>query len=101
MLAYIAYANDPISRHDRVLDSKAQIFAAYPGKQQEFLNFVLEQYIYAGISELSRTKLPRLLELKYHDLRAAVRELGSIDLITQAFIGFQPYLYAKKKRDIA
>jgi len=95
VLAYIAYASPPISRRERVLAHKSLIFSRYMGKQQEFLDFVLEQYIQAGVGELDRTKLPQLLELKYHTVRDAVAELGSVANISEVFIGFQQYLYSQ------
>ncbi len=97
VLAYIAYAAAPISRIDRVIAHKSLIFSRYVGKQQEFLDFVLEQYIKAGVGELDRSKLPQLLELKYHDLRDAVAELGSVGTIGDVFVGFQQYLYARDR----
>ena len=39
---------------------------------------VLEQYIKVGVGALYRSKLPQLLELKYHAIRDAVAELGSV-----------------------
>jgi len=64
------------------------------GKQQEFLDFVLDQYIKVGVGELDRTKLPQLLELKYHSISDAMGELGGIGNINEVFIGFQQYLYS-------
>ncbi|WP_416673422.1 EcoAI/FtnUII family type I restriction enzme subunit R [Egbenema bharatensis] len=96
VLAYIAYASEPISRRDRVIARKSLIFSRYSGKQQEFLDFVLEQYIKAGVGELDQDKLPQLLELKYHDLRDALADLGSVSEIRGAFIGFQEYLYSQE-----
>ncbi len=95
VLAYIAYASAPMSRRERVLAHKSLIFSQYIGKQQEFLDFVLEQYIKAGVGELDRSKLPQLLELKYHAVRDAVTELGSVANISEVFIGFQQYLYSQ------
>ena len=95
VLAYIAYASAPMSRRERVLAHKSLIFSQYIGKQQEFLDFVLEQYIKAGVGELDRAKLPQLLELKYHAVRDAVTELGSVANISEVFIGFQQYLYSQ------
>ena len=97
VLAYIAYAAVPISRIERVIAHKSLIFSRYVGKQQEFLDFVLEQYIKAGVGELDRSKLPQLLELKYHDVRDAVAELGSVGTIREVFVGFQQYLYASDR----
>ena len=67
------------------------------GKQQEFLEFVLEQYIKEGVGELDRSKLPKLLELKYHAVRDAVTQLGSVGIISEVFIGFQQYLYSQDR----
>jgi type I restriction enzyme R subunit len=95
VLAYVAYTSTPISRRERVLAHKQLIFSRYSGKQQEFLDFVLEQYIKVGVGELDRSKLPQLLELKYHAVRDAVEELGSVASISEVFIGFQQYLYSQ------
>lgn len=95
VLSYIAYASEPISRRERVMAHKSLIFSRYFGKQQEFLDFVLEQYIKAGVRELDQDKLPQLLELKYQDIRDAVSDLGSVSDIRSAFINFQRHLYTK------
>ncbi|MBE9220628.1 EcoAI/FtnUII family type I restriction enzme subunit R [Dolichospermum flos-aquae] len=95
VLAYIAYASAPISRRERVLAHKSLIFSKYVGKQQEFLDFVLDQYIKDGIEELDRSKLPQILELKYHTVHDAIKELGSVANISEVFIGFQQYLYSQ------
>lgn len=97
VLTYIAYATEPISRRQRVMSHKTLIFSRYFGKQQEFLDFVLDQYIKEGVRELDQEKLPQLLELKYHDLRDAVADLGNVNDIRTVFIGFQQYLYGLGK----
>ena len=94
VLVYIAYASEPISRRERVMAHKALIFSRYFGKQQEFLDFVLDPYIKEGVRELDQDKLPQLLELKYHDLRDAVADLGNVTDIRTVFIGFQQHLYS-------
>lgn len=45
----------------------------------------------------TRSKLPQLLKLKYHAIRDAVAELGSVSSISEVFIGFQEYLYTRDK----
>jgi type I restriction enzyme, R subunit len=95
VLAYIAYAAKPITRQERVGVHRDLIFSRYYGKQQEFLDFVLDQYIKEGVGELDSDKLPQLLELKYHDLRDAVAELGKVNDIRSVFIGFQQHLYTQ------
>ena len=46
-----------------------------------------------GVGELDQEKLPHLLELKYRAVTDAAEELGGIEWIRNAFIGFQKYLY--------
>ena len=72
VLAYIAFALNPITREERVTTHKARrIFSHYDDKQQTFLEFVLSQYIKEGVQESDPTKWPDLLELKYHVISAA------------------------------
>ena len=48
-----------------------------------------------GIDELDTEKLSPLLRLKYHDSIAdALADLGPPEEISQAFVGFQKFLYA-------
>ncbi len=78
VLAYVRFASPPISRHGRVATHEPLIFSRCTGKQREFLDFVLSQYIWVGVEELDKTKFPHLPELKYHGVDDAVAELGSI-----------------------
>lgn len=96
VLAYIAYTTEPISRRDRVSTRKARIFAQYDSSQQEFLDFVLDQYITVGVSELGEDKMLQLLELKYHGIREATTALGNARSIREVFLGFQRYLYSQE-----
>lgn len=72
-------------------------FNDYDSKQQEFLNFVLSQYVKQGVDELDDTKLGDLLILKYDAIGDAKKELGNIPTIRKTFIGFQTYLYGKRE----
>lgn len=92
VLSYVAYHKDLVPRLERASRARIQI-ADYNPKQQEFLNFVLEQYVKEGVDELDDAKLTPLLLLKYKALADAKRELGNIPSIRQVFIGFQEYLY--------
>ncbi|MDQ6965466.1 MAG: type I restriction-modification enzyme R subunit C-terminal domain-containing protein, partial [Mariprofundaceae bacterium] len=85
----------PISREERVSSHEDRIFERYADNQQQFLSFVLEHYVTQGVEELDQEKLPDLLELKYHSMGDAVRELGSVGDIRDVFIGFQKYLYER------
>jgi type I restriction enzyme R subunit len=96
VLAYIAFALAPITREERVVTRRAGIFARYDGELQQFLDFVLSQYVKEGFEELDQDKLGKLLELKYHSINDAVAALGGAPQIAQAFIGFQQYLYEQQ-----
>jgi type I restriction enzyme, R subunit len=95
VLAYIAFHADIIERVIRADKAKLQL-DHYDPKQQEFLNFVLSQYVKEGVEELDDTKISDLLILKYHAIADAKKELGDIASIRNTFIGFQTYLYDKR-----
>ncbi|MFN3195967.1 MAG: EcoAI/FtnUII family type I restriction enzme subunit R [Chlorobiota bacterium] len=65
----------------------------YSPNQQEFIKFVLNQYIQLGYDQLNRDKLMEIIKLKYGSLDDAKRELGSTEQIMQTFKDFQKYLY--------
>lgn len=95
VLSYVAYHKDLVPRLERATRAKIQL-NDYNQKQQEFLNFVLEQYVKEGVDELDDSKLPDLLELKYKAIADAKRELGDIKSIRETFIGFQEHLYQER-----
>lgn len=95
VLNYIAFHKNLVPRLARAEKAKIQLMDYNP-KQQEFLNFVLTQYVRDGVNELDSDKLPKLLELKYNAIVDAKRELGSIASIRETFIRFQEYLYKEQ-----
>lgn len=95
VLNYVAYQKELVPRLERASQARIELLDYNP-KQQEFLNFVLEQYVKEGVDELDDLKLPNLLELKYRAIADAKRELGDIRSIRQTFIGFQEHLYKAK-----
>lgn len=91
-LSYIAYHSQKVPRVDR--SEMAQVHINhYSPQQQEFLNFVLKQYVDIGVSELNDQKLPEIIELKYGSVADAKAAMGSVGAIREAFVGFQKYLY--------
>ena len=93
VLSYIAYANDPITREQRVANSQKLIFSLLSDEQKEFIEFVLQQYINEGVYELDLDKLPQLLELKYQSLKDAFKILGNPEGLNKLFTEFQGKLY--------
>ena len=83
----------PITREERATRAKATIFALLNDKQKEFIEFVLNKYVEAGISELDQEKLPILLQTKYQSLEDAMEILGDVKNISSLFIEFQKHLY--------
>ena len=95
VLAYIAFHSAIIERAERADKAKIHLID-YDPKQQEFLDFVLNQYVKQGVDELDDSKIGDLLVLKYHAIADAKKELGDISSIRNTFIGFQTYLYDKR-----
>jgi type I restriction enzyme R subunit len=95
VLTYISFLTQPISRLQRVEQSRGKIFKGLDEKQIEFLDFVLSKYTEKGVEELGEEKLPILLNLKYHAIANAEQLLGSVDEIRKIFFAFQKNLYAK------
>ncbi|WP_429077414.1 EcoAI/FtnUII family type I restriction enzme subunit R [Aeromonas veronii] len=94
VLAYVAYADDPMTREERAAQAEAMLGQEFDSKQQAFLSFVLGHYVKEGVTELDDTKLGPLLKLKYNNALAdAFADLGSADVVRRAFVGFQKYLY--------
>ncbi len=94
VLAYVAFALQPVTREERANKAKTVIHVQFNDKQQAFLDFVLAQYVKEGVDELDQAKLTPLLRLKYRDsLADAVADLGPATEIGKVFSGFQKYLY--------
>ena len=94
VLAYVAYALQPVTRADRADHARQGIQSQFNDKQQAFLDFVLSQYVKEGVQELDQEKLSPLLKLKYNNaISDAMVDLGDAAQIRSAFIGFQKYLY--------
>jgi len=97
VLAYVAFALQPVTREERATRAKGKIHASFTDKQQAFLDFVLVQYVKEGVDELDQEKLSPLLKLRYHDsIPDAVADLGKPDEIGRVFVGFQKYLYQRQ-----
>lgn len=96
VLSYVAFHSEIIDRSFRAEKAKVNL-KDYNPKQQEFLNFVLSQYVKQGVDELDDSKIGDLLVLKYNAIADAKRELGDIPSIRKNFIDFQSYLYDDRK----
>lgn len=95
VLAYIAFTKKPITRLERIENTKYDILEGLDQKHREFIEFVLAKYQERGVEELDEEKLPDLLNLKYHSISDAEQLLGGVDTIRSIFFNFQKNLYSK------
>ncbi len=100
VLAHVAYEAALVPREGRAKRAKVEL-ASYSPAQQEFLNFVLDQYVRAGSDELDTQKLPDLLELKFGSVSDAKPAIGNIPEIRDMFIGIQSTLYQPSSAEVA
>jgi len=97
VLAYVAFAKRPITRNERVDETRNEIYKGLDDNEIEFIEFVLSKYVEAGVDELDEEKLPKLLNLKYHAISDAQEKLGDVAKIRSIFFGFQKELYSEHK----
>ncbi len=94
VLMHVAYTQSErvMSREERVSTHQHRILSFYTEKEQEFLQFILDQYVKSGVGELDESKLPKLIALKYDTIHDARDQLGDISRVREVFIGFQKHL---------
>ncbi|KEO85420.1 restriction endonuclease subunit R [Erythrobacter sp. JL475] len=99
VLQFVAYNKPTVPRVERVKASIDAIHGELDPKQQEFVDFVLAQYVALGVDELDRDKLPQLITVKYGNLNDGLAQIGGIDQAMNAFLGSQRQLYQRTVRD--
>lgn len=92
VLEYIAYAIEPISREERAKKTEKYV-ATLTQKQQEFVNYIINAYIIAGIEELESDRLPKLLEGKFGSISDGIAALGELSCAKNTFLNLQKELY--------
>ncbi|MEY4750734.1 MAG: hypothetical protein RIQ60_2948 [Pseudomonadota bacterium] len=96
VLAYVAYAIEPISRSTRADAARSATATArqFTDRQQAFVDFVLAQYVSLGVDELDGERLSPLLKLRYRNaLKDAFADLGQPEQVRAVFVGMQRHLY--------
>jgi type I restriction enzyme R subunit len=94
VLAYVAYAMQPLTREARANQARGYIQSHFSSRQQAFLDFVLQHYVNEGVHQLNKENLPQLIKLKYFgSIDDAIKELGKPEEIRKIFTGFQRHLY--------
>jgi type I restriction enzyme R subunit len=95
VLEYIAFNIQPMTREGRATLAKPRILDGLGLKHKEFLEFVLFKYVDTGFEELDESRLPKLIELKYHTMTDAAEALGGVPEVRKLFTNFQRHLYEK------
>lgn len=93
VLQFVAYNKPTVPRAERVKATINDIHGELDERQQEFVDFVLSQYVELGVDELDREKLPQLISVKYGNLNDGLAKIGGIDQAMVAFLGSQRRLY--------
>lgn len=92
VLEYIAYNIEPMERRERV--RKAESYrASLSEKEQEFVNYIIDLYLRAGVEELAMEKLSAIIALKYGSVLDGMTQLGGIEVAKNAFLNLQRRLY--------
>lgn len=96
VLEFIAYSIEPIKRMDRVEENKDNIYSHLNVNQKDFVDFLVDLYIKAGVSQLSNSNIKDVINMKYNSLEDAKKNLGNISSIKEVFTNFQKSLYGDK-----
>jgi len=99
VLTYISFLTKPITRTERVEQTKGRLSETLNKNEREFIDFVLSKYEEKGITELDEEKLPVLLNLKYHAIANAEESLGGVDNIRTIFFDLQKCLYPNTEKE--
>jgi type I restriction enzyme R subunit len=89
---YISFNVEPIQRKERVQRTETYV-SSLSAEQQEFVNYIISQYIREGIEELGTSKLPELLNIKYGSVQDGITALGGLEIAKNTFYDFQRNLY--------
>lgn len=85
-----------LTREERAQAAESNIYALLNDKQKDFISFVLNKYVEAGVDELSQDGLPTLLINKYQSLEDAMMTLGDAESIRKVFFELQEHLYEER-----
>lgn len=94
VLDYLAYETTPIERARRVDLVRQDYYQTLNNLQQQFLDFLMEQYVKNGENEFTMDNLPTFLDMKYGTIPDAMRTLNmNVAAIRNQYLEFQRHLY--------
>ena len=93
LLSFLAYETTPMERQRRA-EIVQQDAEAMDKKRRDFLNFILQMYVHNGFKELGMDKLSTLIDMKYHSMADAKKQLAMQPAEIRAFfLDLQQKLY--------
>jgi len=90
---YIAFDKKPMTRGERILQAKDEIFDGLDEETKEFLEFVLSAYHKDGYESLSEDAFSSFLTIKYGSLIEAQVVFTDLDKAKEEFVRLQEKLY--------
>jgi type I restriction enzyme R subunit len=93
VLEYISFATTPIERAERAERLKAYA-DALPQAQKEFVAYLKEAYIRAGVEELGTKQLSQQLELKFGSVQEGIQQMGGPVQARDTYYEAQRVLYS-------
>lgn len=94
MILFLVFKDNMLFRKNRVDKNRKVIFDNLNNTQNDFINFLVEQYINDGEKNFNKDKLGDLILLKYNSINDAIKLLGDIKSIKELFYNFQKNLYS-------
>lgn len=85
--------HDAPTRAERSEQARRAVLTLFNDREREFIDFVLQKYVEAGVDELEQGRLDVLLKNKYQSLADARSQLGEVGGIVRLFVDFQRFLY--------
>lgn len=93
VLSHIAYDRNMRTREHRAEVGRRRVEDQFDPKIAAFLDYILDSYVAHGVEDLDRSKLSDFARIRYGTLRECGAELGGMDAVIGAFVGFQRHLY--------
>ena len=94
VLSFLAYNTTPIERKRRAEIVRDDMMKKLSEQQQDFVDFILNLYVRNGFKELGMEKLGTLIDMKYHSVIDAKKQLNMEPLqMRNFFLGMQKELY--------
>lgn len=94
VLSFLAYHTTPLERAKRVELVRRDYYQTQPAAVQQFLDFLMKQYVTNGYKEMAQDNLSKLIEMKYGTVYDAKSQLNmDVAQIQKSYLEFQHHLY--------